>query len=69
MPLSNNDAIVASRRLTHLDKKTREEAGMDISKPKTMVQHVMKRPRVSETTEDDVANLPDKLKFKFVCEK
>ena len=67
--LPNDDANVASRRLTHLDKKAREEAGMDISKPKTKVQHVMKRPRVSATTEDDVANLPDELKFKFVCEK
>ena len=51
--LPNWEATVASRRLTHLDQKAREKAGMEISKPKTKVQHVMKKPPVSETTEDD----------------
>ena len=55
--LPNTETNIASRRLTHLDQKAREEAGMEISKPKTKVQHVMKRPRVSETTEDDIDNL------------
>ena len=67
--LPNWEATVASRRLTHLDQKAQEEAGMEISKPKTKVQHVMKKPPVSETTEDDISNLPEELKFKFICEK
>ena len=41
---------------------------MGISKLKTKVQHVMKRPRVSETKDDDIDNLPDENNFK-ICEK
>ena len=41
---------------------------MEISIPKTKVQHIQKRPRVSETTEDDVNNLPEGKKFEFRCE-
>ena len=67
--LPNTDTITASRRITHLDRKAREEAGMEISKPKTKVQHVMKRPQVTATTEEDINNLPDEMKFKFICEK
>ena len=62
--LPNDETTIGSRRLTRLDEKAREEAGMGISKPKTKIQHVMKRPCVSETTEDDIANLPDEMKFK-----
>ena len=56
--LPNNGVTVASRRLTHFDQKTREEAGMEISRPKPKVQYVMKKPKMSETTEDDISNLP-----------
>ena len=45
--LPNTDTITASRRITHLDRKAREEEGTEISKPKTKTQHVVKRPRVS----------------------
>ena len=59
----------ASQRLTHLDRHANIEAGMCISVPKTKVQHIRKRARVTETTEEDVANLPPEKKFKFVCDK
>ena len=40
---------------------------MTISVPKTKAQHIRKRPRVTETTEDDITNLPPEKKFKFLC--
>ena len=41
---------------------------MEIAKTKTELQHAMNQPRVSETTEDEVDNLSDELKVKFICE-
>ena len=59
----------ASARLTNLNDKANEEAGMQISIPKTKAQHIRPRPKVSNTTEDDVANLPPEKQFKFECDK
>ena len=59
----------ASQRLNHLDRHANIEAGICISVPKTRVQHIRKRARVTETTEEDVANLPPENNFKFVCDK
>ena len=66
--LPNEDTDTASNRLTHLDEKAREEAGMSISVPKTKVQHIMHRPKVSQTTEDDITSLPSEKQFKFKCD-
>ena len=66
LPTSNVDE--SSSRLTTLNENAKQEAGMEISIPKTKVQHIRKRPRVSETTEDDVYNLPEGKKFEFRCE-
>ena len=40
---------------------------MEISRPKTKVQHIRSRPVVSNTTEADIENLPADKKFKFEC--
>ena len=65
--LPNMDTKTASDRLTHLNAKAIEVAGMSISVPKTKVQHIRKRPRLTSTTEKDVSELPDDKKFKFEC--
>ena len=67
--LPNENTETASNRLTVLDQKSTEEAGMVISMAKTKVQHIRKRPRVPATTEDDVSNLPADKQFKFKCDK
>ena len=67
--LPDTDTTTASMRLTSFDQHAKEQAGMEISIPKTKVQHVMKRPIVSETTEKDIADLPHEMQFKFKCEK
>ena len=59
----------ASNRLTNLDLMAQEDAGMKISIAKTKAQHIRPRPKVSETTEDDVQNLPADRRFKFECDK
>ena len=58
----------SSSRLTNLSIKADEEAGMSISIAKTKCQHIMPRPKVTCTTETDVANLPADKKFKFECD-
>ena len=67
--LPNKDNNSATNRLTILSQKSNEEAGMVISIPKTKVQHIQKRPQVSNTAEDDISNLPAERKLKFKCEK
>ena len=42
---------------------------MKISIAKTRVQHIRARPKVSDTTEDDVLSLPPEKCFKFECDK
>ena len=42
---------------------------MSISIPKTKAQHIRQKPAVSETTEADIANLPEDEAFKFICDK
>ena len=64
--LANADTTAASERLTNLDVGCKE-AGMSISRPKTKVQHIKHKPKVSATTEEDVKNLPPEKKFKFEC--
>ena len=65
--LFNKDVTAASNRITHLDSVAQQTAGMSISIPKTKVQHIRPTPRVSETTEADIANLPPEKAFKFEC--
>ena len=67
--LPNVDTDTASSRLTHLNEKSIEEAGMSVSIPKTKSQHIRKRPKVSATTEEDIKNLPPEKQFKFQCDK
>ena len=57
--LANADTTAASERLTNLDVGCKE-AGMSISRPKTKVQHIKHKPKVSATTEEDVKNLPQR---------
>ena len=58
----------ASEKLTNLDCHAKSEAGMSISVPKTKVTHIRTRPKVSETSEADIENLPTEKKFKHVCD-
>ncbi len=67
LPCPNAD--VATERLTNLDHHAKSEAGMTISIPKTKVQHIMLQPKMSSTTEADIANLPTEKQFKFICDK
>ena len=67
--LSNEDTTTSTNRLTHLDRYAKKETGMIISIPKTKVQHIRKRPVVSETTETDIENLPTDKAFKHRCDK
>lgn len=64
--LANTTTEAASERITNLDNKA-ADAGMSISKPKTKVQHIRRRPNVSVTTETDISNLSEEKKFKFEC--
>ena len=68
-PLETLNAAEASARLTHFDQKAKEEAGMEISIPKTKVQHIQRQPKVRQTTEADIANLPPEKAFKHICDK
>ena len=65
--LGNDSVEESSQRITNLSEGAKE-AGMEISVPKTKVQHISHRPKVSSTTEEDIANLPKDKKFKFECE-
>ena len=64
--LGNEETTSASVRVTNLSVHGKP-AGMEISVPKTKVQHIRHRPKVSPTTEVDVSNLPKEKKFKFEC--
>ena len=65
--LANHDASEASERMTILCEQAKP-AGMEISIPKTFVQHICHQPKVSQTTEEDIANLPKEKQFKFECD-
>ena len=52
--LGNESVQEASQRITNLSEDAKE-AGMEISVPKTKVQHIAHRPKVSPTTEEDIA--------------
>ena len=66
--LPDKDVDTSSSRLTHLAEKANEEAGMEINNiPKTMAQHVMHNPPVSNTTEEDIDHF--NLEFQFKCDK
>ena len=67
--LPSDNTVTTTSRLNNLDTHCRSKAGMEISKPKTKVQHIMNQPKMSETTEDDIANLPPEKQFKFPCDK
>ena len=56
--LPDKDTQTATQRLTTLDAKAQQEAGMKISIAKTKAQHIRSRPTVSDTTESDITNLP-----------
>ena len=66
--LPSPNSTTASERLTNLDTNAQREAGMVISIPKTKAQHIMKQPKMPDTTEVDVQNLPEDKQFKFRCE-
>ena len=67
--LPDENARSATERLTNLDANAQKEAGMKISIAKTKAQHIRPRPKVSNTTEEDIANLPPEKKFKHQCDK
>ena len=66
--LPSPNSTTAPERLTNLDTNAHREAGMVISIPKTKAQHIMKQPKMPDTTEVDVQNLPEDKQFKFRCE-
>ena len=67
--LPGGDTEIASYRLTNLQENADKEAGMQISIPKTKSQHIMPTPKVSETTEADIAALPAEKQLCFECNK
>ena len=67
--LADKNVELGSPRITNLDTKANEEAGMSISVPKTKVQHIREKPSVSETTEDDIKNLPAAEAFTNICDR
>ena len=67
--LPDENAHSATARLTNLDANAQQEAGMKISIAKTKAQNIRPRPKVSNTTEDDITNLPPEKKFKHECDK
>ena len=52
-----------------LTPKAEKRQELTISVPKTKNQHICKKPKVSETTEDDIKNLQAAEAFKHICEK
>ena len=67
--LPADDTEIASHRLTNLQENADKEAGMKISISKTKSQHIMPTPKVSETTEADIAALPAEKQLCFECDK
>ena len=67
--LPTEDVPTASYRLSNLQTNADKEAGMQISIPKTKNQHIMPTPKVSQTTEADVAALPAEKQLRFECDK
>ena len=67
--IPDEDVQSATNRLTTLNEKAKEEAGMEISIAKTKSQHIQKSPEVTCTTEEDIANLPPDKQFNFKCDK
>ena len=63
--LPDNDVATSSWRVTHFSENAKEEAGMEISIPKTKGQHIMHNPKLPSTNEHDIAELD--LKFKYKC--
>ena len=63
--LPDKDVDTSSWRVTHFAEKANEEAGMEISIPKTKGQHIMHNEKQPTTTENDIVELD--LKFKFKC--
>ena len=65
---ADNNTDEASKRLSSVSRGSREEAAMIISVPKTKAMHIHKTIKVSETTENEIADL--KLAFKCPeCER
>ena len=54
---ADNNAEVATKRLTAVSRGSREDASMIISVPKTKAMHIHKTTAVSETTENEVVDL------------
>ena len=67
--LPDVNAAKSTERLSHIDTNAQQQAGMKISIPKTKVQHIMKRPKLDKTTENDVTNLPSELQFKHKSQR
>ena len=53
----------ASERVTSIAVGSREDAAMEISKPKTKAMHIHAKTRVSATTEEEIASMG----FKHIC--
>ena len=54
---ADNNAEVATERLTAVSRGSREDASMVISVPKNKAMHIRKTTAVSETTENEVVDL------------
>ena len=67
--MTDENAEQSTIRLTNLDENGKRESEMEISIPKIKSQHIQNRPKVTNTTEADVANLPPNLALKFKCEQ
>ena len=57
------ESATATERLTNLDSNAQREAGMVISIPKNKAQHIMKQPKMPDTTKGDVQNLPEDMTY------
>ena len=67
--LPGANAETTTSRLTNLDTHVKILSGMVICVPKTKAQHIMIQPKMSETTENDMTDLPPEKQLKLVCDK
>lgn len=63
----DEDVETASRRISSMEHGYKEDAAMEISKPKTKVMHVMKQ-EISPVRESDIAAAADRALLPYKCD-
>ena len=63
----DEDVETASRRISSMEHGYKEDAAMEISKPKTKVMHVMKQ-EISPVRESDIAAAADRGLLPYKCD-